>query len=340
MNREPNGQRRVTDRRTEAARRAYYEKRRKQIRRNRILLGTAAIVLFALAVLLVVLIGKGISAAIHPEKPGTETVPSPHFSEEPSETESTEEPVTESGTGETESEQTQQTEPVTEDRFPAVPETVSFRADLSAYETYMNPEDRDGYLILVNPDHPLDGSYAPSDLTDVANPRYSPAAQLRNTAALALKALFLEMAANGFTDVTVTSGYRSYQSQSQYFEYYVSNEMSANPSLTRAQAEAIVVTYSCRAGTSEHQTGLACDMHNLTSADVSFARQPVAQWLAENAWKCGFILRFPEDKTDVTGISYEPWHFRFVGREHAYRIHEMGLCLEEYVALLNEEAGG
>ncbi|MBO4228980.1 MAG: D-alanyl-D-alanine carboxypeptidase family protein [Clostridia bacterium] len=336
MNREPNGQRRAADPRSEAARRAYIEKRRKQIRRNRILLGAVALVLLALVVFLVVLIGKGIAAAIRPEEPSAETESASLPEEEPSESDGSEEPASApDSSGGTESEPPEQTEPATEDRFPALPDTIPFRADLSAYEQYMNPEDRDGYLILVNPDHPLDGSYAPTDLTDVANPRYSPAAQLRNTSALALKALFLEMAANGYTDVTVTSGYRSYQTQNQYFEYYVTNEMSANPSLTRAQAEAIVMTYSCRAGTSEHQSGLACDMHNLPSADISFARQPVAQWLADNAWKCGFILRFPEDKTDKTGISYEPWHFRFVGREHAYRIHELGLCLEEYIELLN-----
>lgn len=72
-------------------------------------------------------------------------------------------------------------------------------------------------------------------------------------------------------------------------------------------------------------------MHNLPGADVSFANQEVYKWLRENAWKFGFILRFPEDKTEITGYSFEPWHYRFVGRYHAQKIHKGGLCLEEYL---------
>ena len=80
-------------------------------------------------------------------------------------------------------------------------------------------------------------------------------------------------------------------------------------------------------------------MHNLPGADVSFANQEVYKWLRENAWKFGFILRFPEDKTEITGYSFEPWHYRFVGRYHAQKIHEGGLCLEEYLqSYLSTEA--
>ena len=116
---------------------------------------------------------------------------------------------------------------------------------------------------------------------------------------------------------------------------YTDNEMKKNPSLTRAQAEAITETYSARPGTSEHQTGLCCDMHNLSSADVAFAKKDAYKWLKDNAWKFGFIIRFPEDKQDITKISFEPWHYRFVGRYHAKAIYDAGLCLEEYVKLLN-----
>ena len=111
--------------------------------------------------------------------------------------------------------------------------------------------------------------------------------------------------------------------------------MKNNPSLSREQAEAIVMAYSCKEGTSEHQTGLCCDMHDLSGADISFANSDIYPWLRENAWKFGFILRFPEDKVDVTKISYEPWHYRYVGRYHAQKIHESGMCLEEYVSKLN-----
>ena len=72
-------------------------------------------------------------------------------------------------------------------------------------------------------------------------------------------------------------------------------------------------------------------MHNIGSAEVSFAKKPEAKWLAENCYRFGFILRYPEDKTDITSITYEPWHFRFVGREAATKMHENGMCLEEYI---------
>ena len=104
--------------------------------------------------------------------------------------------------------------------------------------------------------------------------------------------------------------------------------------ISREEAQKIVDTYSAKPGTSEHQTGLCCDMHNLPSADQRFAKQDAYKWLLENCYKFGFILRFPEDKEDITGYSFEPWHYRFVGRYHASEMHRVGMCLEEYVAYL------
>lgn len=76
-------------------------------------------------------------------------------------------------------------------------------------------------------------------------------------------------------------------------------------------------------------------MHNLSAADKAFANKPAYTWLCDNSWKFGIILRYPEDKTNITGYDFEPWHYRYVGRYHAYKIHESGLCLEEYVSQLN-----
>lgn len=217
-----------------------------------------------------------------------------------------------------------------------VDEPVSFLSDLSAYEQYMNPADRDAYLLLVNSKNTIDESYLPTDLTDLVDTRKDG----RNTqkmilpAAKALEAMFIELRANGYTDVSVTSAYRSYTYQSSLFNMYTDQEMARNPSLSRAEAEAITETYSARPGTSEHQTGMCCDMHNLGSAQVAFANQAAYKWLKENCWKFGFIIRFPDGKQEITGISFEPWHYRYVGRYHAKRIHESGLCLEEYLDTL------
>ena len=213
---------------------------------------------------------------------------------------------------------------------------VTFQTDLSAYEEYMNPADRDGYLILVNNSSTIDETYKPDDLVALADTRKDgrAAQMMRKTAAMALEALYIEMRAAGYTDVSVTSAYRSYAYQSSLFNMYTANERAKNPSLTLAEAQAITATYSARPGTSEHQTGLCCDMHNLPAADQAFAKKKAYTWLSDNAWKFGFILRFPEGKEDITEISFEPWHYRFVGRYHAKAIHDAGVCLEEYLESL------
>ena len=211
---------------------------------------------------------------------------------------------------------------------------LNFVTDLSAYEEYMVPEDDAEYLILVNTSHPLDGSFIPADLVDVTNTRQDgrETARLRMCAEKALEAMFIEMRADGITDMSVTSGYRSFGDQDVLHNNYINEELAADPSLTWEAAKAKVLTYSSEAGTSEHQTGLCVDMHNLDSADASFSGTVAYRWLRDNAWKFGFIERYPQGKTDVTGVTYEPWHWRFVGRAAAEKMASTGECLEEYAA--------
>ena len=145
----------------------------------------------------------------------------------------------------------------------------------------------------------------------------------------------LEMRSAGMTTMQVHSAYRPYAKQATLFATYTANEMANNPSLTKEQAEAIVLTYSTRAGTSEHQTGLAVDMDTRGDFSTDFQYTNEYRWLSENAWKFGFVLRFPADKTAITTIQFEPWHYRYVGRYHAKKIHDSGLCLEEYINQLS-----
>ena len=213
----------------------------------------------------------------------------------------------------------------------------TFQKDLSAYEEYMNPADRDAFLILVNKTEHIDSTYLPENLISVENTRKDRAKeQMTEYAAKALEAMFIELKAAGYTDVSVTSAYRSYNKQTSLFNTYLAREMSNNPSLSEAEARNIVLTYSAQPGTSEHQTGLCCDMHNLSSADVSFANKAAYTWLKENCHKFGFIIRYPEDKTEITGYSFEPWHYRYVGRFHATRMKDLGMCLEEYIEYLEK----
>lgn len=208
-----------------------------------------------------------------------------------------------------------------------------YLTDVSDYLKYIEPENRDEYLVLINVDNPLDSTYIPDDLVVVVDTRKDGRAtqQLREYAAKALEALLIEMRANGYTDVTVTSAYRSYEYQTTLFNQRV----AMYPNLSYEEAYDTAATVVAIPGTSEHQSGLCLDMHNLSAADVSFANTDAAKWLAENSYKFGYILRFDEDKTDITGISYEPWHFRYVGRYHATQMYKLGMCFEEYMSYLN-----
>lgn len=212
-----------------------------------------------------------------------------------------------------------------------------FTTDLSAYESYMDAPSG-SFLILVNKQNTIGTDDKPADLISVKDihPDEIRDLSLDRTAEMALEAMFIEMRAAGFKNVFVTSAYRSYSKQSDLFEGYIVKEMNSG-SLSREQAIEKVLRYSAYPGTSEHQTGLCVDLmtYRMSDLDESFADEPVYDWLLENAWKFGFILRFPEDKTDITGYDFEPWHYRFVGRYDAYMIHAQNLCLEEYIEQIN-----
>ena len=133
----------------------------------------------------------------------------------------------------------------------------------------------------------------------------------------------------------VISAYRSFEQQQELFEKKVARLMAAGAS--RADAETEAATVVLVPGTSEHHLGLAVDIIDtrLWALDERQADMPAQQWLMENSWRYGFILRYPPEKTAVTGIIYEPWHYRYVGRELAAELYETGLTLEEYLAGLN-----
>ena len=143
------------------------------------------------------------------------------------------------------------------------------------------------------------------------------------------RAAFEEMAAEALLsdyELVAFSTYRSFDYQRQLYERYVNND---------GQEEAD--RYSARPGYSEHQTGLAFDIgekhFEQHFARVSFGETEAGKWLAANAHKYGFILRYPEGKEKITGYMYEPWHFRYVGKELASKIYEANTTLEEYFDL-------
>lgn len=132
----------------------------------------------------------------------------------------------------------------------------------------------------------------------------------------------------------ICSSYRTSGKQQQLFDNKVKKlkESGLSEEEARAQAAAVVPV----PGASEHQTGLAVDIVDIDNQnlDETQAGTPVQQWLSQNCWKYGFILRYPAYKTDVTGILYESWHYRYVGADAAREMVEQGLCLEEFLERL------
>ena len=145
-----------------------------------------------------------------------------------------------------------------------------------------------------------------------------------------LKQMFADAKAAG-APLNLVSSFRSIKLQNSLFNDYVVQNMKKG--MSREQAIKAANTLRTYAGTSEHNTGLCFDIAEQGSSwlRVDFENTKQGKWLRENAPKYGFILRYPKEKQAITGISYEPWHFRYVGVEHAQKITQQGMCLEEYI---------
>ena len=180
------------------------------------------------------------------------------------------------------------------------------------------PADESWKLLLVNKDHPLPKDYQ-VELKALRNGH-----QVDVRIYPELQQMFDDARAAGIYPL-INESYRSAQRQQQIMDSYVANYQAQG--MSREEAEKKARTLVAEPGTSEHELGLALDIINEQGGDDT----PVWNWLRDNCWRYGFILRYPADKEAVTGIRYEPWHFRYVGREAAREIMEQGLCLEEYL---------
>ncbi|MCR5625244.1 MAG: M15 family metallopeptidase [Lachnospiraceae bacterium] len=179
--------------------------------------------------------------------------------------------------------------------------------------------------VLVNRDYLIDKDYVPGDLV-VPNVRFSyygvyEKSFMREIAAYWLERLFKAAERDGMI-LEAVSAYRSYETQISVHNGHVDN-------LGRDEAENV----SAEAGTSEHETGLCIDISCQTlgdSLEESFGVYEEGIWVAQNAYKYGYVIRYPYDKEAVTGYDYEPWHIRYVGKRLALRLHKKNWCLEEY----------
>lgn len=189
-------------------------------------------------------------------------------------------------------------------------------------------EDNGWNLILVNRD-----SYIPDDyqveLTELSNGE-----KVDSRIYPELQEMFNDARAQGY-GLFVREGYRTQEEQQQLMDEKI--EAYENEGKSKSEAKKLAEQWVAIPGTSEHQLGIAVDINADTTKSSS---DDVYNWLAENAHTYGFIKRYPSNKTDITGVINEPWHYRYVGKEAASKIYSQGICLEEYIDTLGYTDSG
>lgn len=188
-------------------------------------------------------------------------------------------------------------------------------------------------ILLVNPWNPVPDGYEPN-LVPLDTYYGSEGMQVDRSCLEALMEMINDCNATG-SRAYVLSSYRSLESQQRLFDRKVASLMAEG--MSRSDAEAQAGTVVVKPGTSEHHLGLAVDIidTSLWALEEEQEDLPAQKWLMENCWRYGFILRYPKDKTESTGVIYEPWHYRYLGKALAEEIHNSGLTLEEYLESLN-----
>ncbi|HBA93325.1 MAG TPA: D-alanyl-D-alanine carboxypeptidase [Ruminococcaceae bacterium] len=188
------------------------------------------------------------------------------------------------------------------------------------------PKEREWNLILVNPQNTIPDGYADSiTLTQLQNGQ-----AIDSRCYPDLQEMMDACRADGLSPLIVSS-FRSNETQESLYNRKINQfkDMGYNDDDAKIEAGRIVAV----PGTSEHQLGLAIDVVDTSyqTLDEQQENTPTQKWLMQNSYKYGWILRYPNSKKDITGIIYEPWHYRYVGKEAAEEIYNSGVCLEEYL---------
>lgn len=197
------------------------------------------------------------------------------------------------------------------------------------------PPNHSEKLIIANAKNPLSSDYIP-ELAVIPKKYKTTISNMKITPETleAYEKLFADAYAATGKEIHIFSAYRSYDRQNTLFEEDVDAAMAMG--YTREEAEYIAGLETQRPGCSEHQLGNTLDIGIDFAVNYELYYTKLGRWVTDHAHEYGFILRYPADKVDITGINYEAWHFRYVGVDHATYIYEHGLCLEEYVELQAE----
>lgn len=190
-------------------------------------------------------------------------------------------------------------------------------------EFYTNTEKTDdtlGKFVLLNKHYYADDNYKGQNLIDVDKQYnlYNTSFKLSEECYEAFLKMYNDAKEQGYA-FKINSAYRSYETQIKIYQGWVNKD-----------GVALADTYSARAGFSEHQTGYAFDVRDYPFTNDDYSKTKSFTWVSENAYKYGFIIRFPKDKEYITGYQYEPWHYRYCGTECATYIHDNDITFEEY----------
>lgn len=291
---------------TESERQARIKRRRAAKRRRNIRLAVLVLFVLALVAVIIALIVKFNREKDDPEKPPNTA------------------PVTEQEPVPTQEPQTMIPETSQPQTLP--PQTPDTGAAEGSSRSDWN-------LILVNPDTYIPDGYGESVKLAVAQTNYTGVYQVDERIVEDLQAMIEAAEADGI-DLVLRSAFRTNERQRQLYNNRVS--ILEGQGYSHEEALKVAATINALPGTSEHETGLAVDIltSDYTSLDSDFDTTEAFEWLTEHCAEYGFIMRYPEDKTDITGIIYEPWHYRYVGKKDAQRIQELGITFEEYYQML------
>lgn len=201
---------------------------------------------------------------------------------------------------------------------------VNIGIDSEYYTNTKEAVNKNKNTILVNKYNYLNEDYEPDDLEKISLEYARSGMMLRKEAKDQFEAMAKAASKEGLT-LVVTSSYRDYDYQESLYNNYAKRD-----------GKEAADTYSGRPGFSEHQTGLAIDIYDGETLYTKFESTNEFKWMQKNAYKYGFILRFPKDKENLTGYMYESWHYRYVGEKIATYIQENNLCYEEYYAMFIE----
>lgn len=193
-------------------------------------------------------------------------------------------------------------------------------------EPKVKKEITDWKLMLANYENILPEDFE-VEVVEIADDRLFDARAIAD-----LKKMINAMGKDGISNIWVQSAYRSVERQKELYDKSVKGYLDEGKS--REEAERLTEEYINKPGASDHNLGLAVDFNNV---DNNFEDLKGFKWLQENAENYGFILRYPKDKEDITKISYESWHWRYVGEEHAKKMNKLNMCLEEYIEHLQNE---